>query len=81
MFAFCMFVCTAAKDIIAKGRPMSPPVLRLEQRSADEFGLPSTHAVSITSTLVPLLTHTAIRYLVSSVRIIYCLLAKFWPHQ
>ena len=66
MFAFCMFVCTAAKDLIAKGRPLSPPVLRLEKRSADEFGLPSTHAVAITSTLIPLLTHTAERYLVSN---------------
>lgn len=61
-FTFCMFVCTAMKDVVCKQRPSAPPVLRLEVRSADEFSLPSTHAVAITSTFVPLLTVYCNRY-------------------
>lgn len=61
-FTFSMFVCTAMKDIVCKQRPSAPPVLRLEVRSADEFSLPSTHAVAITSTFVPLLVVYHNRY-------------------
>ena len=57
-----MFVCTAMKDVVRKHRPSAPPVLRLEVRSADEFSLPSTHAVAIASTFVPLLMVYHSRY-------------------
>lgn len=45
LWALNMYIGQALKDIIRWPRPASPPVLRLEQRYALEYGMPSTHAM------------------------------------
>lgn len=39
-----MYIGQAMKDIIKYPRPASPPVIPLEKRYAQEYGMPSTHA-------------------------------------
>jgi len=45
LWALNMYIGQALKDIIRWPRPASPPVLRLEDRYALEYGMPSTHAM------------------------------------
>ena len=45
------YIGQALKDIIQWPRPHYPPVFKLEQRVAAEYGIPSTHAVA--GTILP----------------------------
>jgi len=45
LWALNMYIGQALKDIIRWPRPASPPVIRLEERYALEYGMPSTHAM------------------------------------
>ena len=51
LWALTMYLGQTAKDIIRWPRPLSPPVVRAEERFSAEFGMPSTHAMG--GTLVP----------------------------
>ena len=44
-WALFMYLGQATKDILKFPRPPSPPVMRLEERYALEYGFPSTHAM------------------------------------
>lgn len=45
LWALNMYIGQALKDIIRWPRPASPPAIRLEDRYALEYGMPSTHAM------------------------------------
>lgn len=36
----------AVKEIVCRGRPECPPVIRLQKRWSEEYGMPSTHAMA-----------------------------------
>lgn len=44
-WALYMYLGQATKDLLKIPRPPSPPVVRLEDRYALEYGMPSTHAM------------------------------------
>ena len=46
LWSVCMYVGQIAKDIYQWPRPSSPTVVRLETDFAQEFSMPSTHAVA-----------------------------------
>lgn len=45
LWALNMYIGQALKDLIRWPRPSAPPVVRLEDRYALEYGMPSTHAM------------------------------------
>lgn len=45
LWALNMYIGQALKDLIRWPRPSDPPVVRLEDRYALEYGMPSTHAM------------------------------------
>ncbi|KAM9038072.1 sphingosine-1-phosphate phosphatase 2 [Sarcophilus harrisii] len=57
-----MYIGQVSKDILKWPRPSSPPVVKLEKRLADEFGMPSTHAMAATSISFTFLISTMDRY-------------------
>ncbi|XP_043848387.1 sphingosine-1-phosphate phosphatase 2 isoform X2 [Dromiciops gliroides] len=57
-----MYIGQVSKDILKWPRPSSPPVVKLEKRLADEFGMPSTHAMAATSISFTFLISTMYRY-------------------
>lgn len=46
LWVFNMYAGQGLKDVLCWPRPASPPVLRLEEIYASEYGMPSTHAVA-----------------------------------
>lgn len=52
MWYFVMYIGQATKDIVRWPRPHSPPAVKLEERYALEYGMPSTHAM--VGTVIPL---------------------------
>lgn len=36
----------AVKEIVCRERPQCPPVIRLQKRWSEEYGMPSTHAMA-----------------------------------
>lgn len=52
MWYFVMYIGQATKDIVKWPRPRSPPAVKLEERYALEYGMPSTHAM--VGTVIPL---------------------------
>ena len=63
--ALFMYLGQAAKDVIRLPRPLSPPVYRLEQFYALEYGMPSTHAMMGAGIPFTLWLLTVDRYIVS----------------
>ncbi|XP_045874835.1 sphingosine-1-phosphate phosphatase 2 isoform X2 [Meles meles] len=57
-----MYIGQVAKDILKWPRPLSPPVVKLEKRVIDEYGMPSTHAMAATVISFTLLLSTMDRY-------------------
>jgi len=57
-----MYLGQATKDIVRWPRPASPPVYRLEERYALEYGMPSTHAMVAAGMPFSLLYLTIYRY-------------------
>ncbi|XP_034511148.1 sphingosine-1-phosphate phosphatase 2 isoform X2 [Ailuropoda melanoleuca] len=57
-----MYIGQVAKDILKWPRPLSPPVVKLEKRVIDEYGMPSTHAMAATVISFTLLISTMDRY-------------------
>ncbi|XP_074154724.1 sphingosine-1-phosphate phosphatase 2 isoform X1 [Sminthopsis crassicaudata] len=57
-----MYIGQVSKDILKWPRPSSPPVVKLEKRLADEFGMPSTHAMAATSISFTFLISAMDRY-------------------
>lgn len=79
VWCLCMYTGQALKDYLRWPRPSSPPVVKLEVDFLQEFGMPSTHAMSATA--IPfMLAYTIItRYeispiLVLTVAVCWCLL-------
>ena len=64
-WALFMYLGQAAKDVIRLPRPSSPPVYRLEQLYALEYGMPSTHAMVGAGIPFTLWLLTVDRYIVS----------------
>jgi len=62
VWALSMYIGQSLKDIIKWPRPESPPVARLEQKWADEYGFPSTHAVVGFGVPFAIIIFTATRY-------------------
>jgi membrane-associated phospholipid phosphatase len=77
MFSCSMYVTTAGKDLVCKSRPACPPVLRLEARSAQEYSMPSTHAVAATAITVSVLDHYWTRHMHAYPPATWYLLAGF----
>lgn len=50
------------KDVILRGRPASPPVIRVQRKGALECGMPSTHAMVSLTVPVSVFVLTAERY-------------------
>ncbi|XP_074047373.1 sphingosine-1-phosphate phosphatase 2 [Macrotis lagotis] len=57
-----MYIGQISKDILKWPRPSSPPVVKLEKRLANEFGMPSTHAMAATSISFTFLLSSMNRY-------------------
>ena len=57
-----MYIGQVAKDVLKWPRPLSPPVVKLERRVIDEYGMPSTHAMAATVISSTLLISTMDRY-------------------
>lgn len=51
MWVVIMYIGQASKDLIQWPRPECPPVIPVEKRFKDEYGMPSTHAM--VGTLMP----------------------------
>lgn len=64
-WALFMYLGQATKDIIKWPRPKSPPVIRMEDKYALEYGMPSTHAMVGAGLPFGLLILTMQRYIVS----------------
>lgn len=62
VFQLVMYIGQVAKDILKWPRPLSPPVVKLEKRVIDEYGMPSTHAMAATVISFTLLLSTMDRY-------------------
>lgn len=43
--AFSLYLGQSAKDVVMSPRPPSPPVVRVEKKYAEEYSMPSTHAM------------------------------------
>uniref|UniRef100_A0A8D2L587 Sphingosine-1-phosphate phosphatase 2 n=1 Tax=Varanus komodoensis TaxID=61221 RepID=A0A8D2L587_VARKO len=46
MWSMVMYIGQVSKDLLKWPRPGSPPVVRLEERTTAEYGMPSTHAMA-----------------------------------
>ncbi|XP_007502267.1 sphingosine-1-phosphate phosphatase 2 [Monodelphis domestica] len=57
-----MYIGQILKDILKWPRPSSPLVVKLEKRLADEYGMPSTHAMAATAISFTFLFSTMNRY-------------------
>ncbi|XP_044523517.1 sphingosine-1-phosphate phosphatase 2 isoform X2 [Gracilinanus agilis] len=57
-----MYIGQILKDILKWPRPSTPPVVKLEKRLADEYGMPSTHAMAATAISFTFLFSTMNRY-------------------
>lgn len=55
-WALTMFIGQATKDILKIPRPLTPPVVKLEEKYLLEYGFPSTHAMAAISISYSLLT-------------------------
>ncbi|XP_022352014.1 sphingosine-1-phosphate phosphatase 2 [Enhydra lutris kenyoni] len=62
IWVLVMYIGQVAKDILKWPRPLSPPVVKLEKRVIDEYGMPSTHAMAATVISFTLLLSTMDRY-------------------
>ncbi|XP_026347620.3 sphingosine-1-phosphate phosphatase 2 [Ursus arctos] len=62
IWVLVMYIGQVAKDILKWPRPLSPPVVKLEKRVIDEYGMPSTHAMAATVISFTLLISTMDRY-------------------
>lgn len=62
LWALIMYVGQAMKDIIRWPRPSTPPVVHLEPRYVNEYGMPSTHAMVGAAVPFSLLFFTMHRY-------------------
>jgi len=49
IFAFVMYIGQAAKDVIRWPRPQMPPCIQIETKWSMEYGMPSTHSISLVS--------------------------------
>lgn len=55
-WALCMYIGQATKDILKIPRPLTPPVVKLEEKYLLEYGFPSTHAMAAVTISYSLLT-------------------------
>lgn len=60
-----MYIGQGLKDVVRWPRPTSPPVIRLEEKWALEYGMPSTHAMVGAAVPFSFLLYTMFRYEVS----------------
>nr|XP_060623879.1 sphingosine-1-phosphate phosphatase 2 [Anolis sagrei ordinatus] len=49
MWPVIMYIGQVSKDLLKWPRPCSPPVIKLEERTTAEYGMPSTHAMAATA--------------------------------
>lgn len=62
IWVIIMYIGQGLKDIIRWPRPKCPPVIRLEEKWALEYGMPSTHAMVATAVPFSFLYYTMYRY-------------------
>ncbi|XP_057380849.1 sphingosine-1-phosphate phosphatase 2-like [Daphnia carinata] len=62
IWALSMFIGQSLKDIICWPRPLCPPVIRMENKWAMEYGMPSTHAMVSVTVPFSVILLTANRY-------------------
>lgn len=62
VWSIIMYVGQSMKDVVCWPRPSSPPVYRLQQKWAIEYGMPSTHAMVGVSIPFSVLLYTVQRY-------------------
>ncbi|GAB6018409.1 hypothetical protein CHUAL_000124 [Chamberlinius hualienensis] len=62
IWVIIMYIGQGLKDIIRWPRPKSPPVVRMEEKWALEYGMPSTHAMVATAVPFSFLYYTMYRY-------------------
>ncbi|XP_046445265.1 sphingosine-1-phosphate phosphatase 2-like [Daphnia pulex] len=62
VWSLSMFIGQSLKDIICWPRPQCPPVIRMENKWALEYGMPSTHAMVSVTVPFSVILLTANRY-------------------
>ncbi|KAL2716899.1 sphingosine-1-phosphate phosphatase 1-like isoform X1 [Vespula squamosa] len=76
VWAIIMSIGQALKDVICWPRPACPPVVRLQNKWSEEYGMPSTHAMIGISIPFSILIFSMNRYIYSFP--IGCTIASFW---